>query len=303
MFEIKDLRSLVAVYENRHFGMAAEKLGVSQPAISKTIQKMEHDLGFVLFDRSRAKVTPTSGCESVVLHAKQILASVKDLGSTVRLLSGLERGALSIGVGPAMAESYITKAIANLAQDHPGIELDVRVDHWVQLSEWLIEGEIDLMVADLAAVSDNDRFITSALPAEEFTWFCRTDHPLADFPLVTRQDLLKFPLVTPRMPPWATKWFQQALRPDDQKLNGKIQTVCCENYSMLKRIVMESNCISVALSATIISELNENRLTALKVDAAPLVTHAGIVQLRDRTVTPLADAFIGYVNELAKQQC
>lgn len=281
--------------------MAAEKLGVSQPAISKTIQKMEHDLGLVLFDRSRAKVTPTSGCEAVVLHAKKILASVNDLGKTVRLLNGLELGALSIGVGPAMAESYVTKAIAKLAEDHPGIELDVRVDHWVQLSEWLIEGEIDLMVADLAAVTDNDRFITSPLPEEEFTWFCRADHPLAEFPLVTRLDLLKYPLVTPRMPPWATEWFQQALRPDDQKLNGTIQTVCCENYSMLKRIVMESNCISVALSATIISELNENRLTALKVNAAPLVTHAGIVQLRERTVTPLASAFIDYVNDLVKQ--
>src|SRR6056297_1717015 len=152
MADIRDLRGMVAVYEHRHFGKAAKTLGLSQSAVSKSIQRLELSFGITLFDRTRAHVTPTTACEVLVERANQVLADLADLDTTVRMLSGLEIGSLSVGVGPAMSESYVTRAIAELAEKHPGVHIDVRVDHWRQLSKWLASGRIDLLVADVADV-------------------------------------------------------------------------------------------------------------------------------------------------------
>ncbi len=300
--EFRDLRSLVAVYDRRHFGKAANSLSLTQSAVSKSIQRLEKSFGATLFDRSSANVVPTTICESVVARARLILASVGELDQTVRMIRGLEIGSLSLGIGPAMSESYVTRAVAQLAQEHPGIQLDVRVDHWKQLSHWLVSGEIDLLVADVSDVENDQRFVVTPLPEEEFIWFCRAGHPLAGKGQVTREDLLEFPLATPRMPPWAIEWFQKVRKPEMKKGSiNALPTIRCENYAMLKRMVLESDCLSVALIDTIHADLAEDRLVAIPVKAAPLKTNAGIVQVRDRTPSPLADGFIERVERLANE--
>ncbi|QEG33496.1 MULTISPECIES: LysR family transcriptional regulator [Bythopirellula] len=300
MAEPKDLRNLVAVYEHCHFGKAAQETGLSQPAITKSIQRLEKEFGLALFDRSRSHVGPTPICEAIVSRANSVLSGLENLDQMVRMFRGLEAGSLTIGVGPAMSESYITQAIGSLAQDHPGIQVDVRVDHWKQLSEWIISGEIEILVADLAEVADDKRFVVSPLPAQEFIWFCNSRHPLAEKERVSRHDLLQYPLATPRMPPWAIGWFHAVLT-EEERNSGSVPlpTIRCENYSMLKRIVLDSNCVSAALAATIRPEVQSGLLTTLPVDAASLTTEAGIVQLSDRTPSPLANALVNKIVDLA----
>lgn len=296
----RDLRNLVAVYEHRHFGKAAKEAGLSQPAITKSIQRLEREFGLALFDRSRSHVSPAAVCETLVTRAKSVLAGMKDLDQTVRMLTGLEAGSLAVGVGPAMSESFLTQAIGSLADDHPGIQVDVRVDNWKQLSEWIVSGEIELLVADLADVADDSRFAVTPLPPQGFAWFCRSSHPLAQRQQVSCIDILQYPLATPRMPPWAVEWFRKALSEEDWN-SGKfsLPTIRCESYSTLKRIVLESNCVSVALGATIQPEVDSGVLTVLPIDAAALTTNAGIVQPRDRTPSPLAVALVDKILKLA----
>lgn len=300
--ELKDLRSLVAVYEQRHFGRAADQLRLSQPAVSKSIKRLEGDLGGILFDRARARVVPTQLCEEVVARVKPILAGLKDLDQAVAMLRGLQTGSLSVGVGPAMSESFVATATAELAEAHRRIQIDVRVDHWRQLSCWLDAGEIELMVADLTDVENDTRFHITPLPPAEFVWFCRAEHPLAGRTRLSRAELLDYPLATPRMPPWGEAWFRevlanpsashsQAAATPTSRQPEMLPTIRCESYSMLKRIVLQSNCISAALLDTIREEWQQGQLHLLPVHAATLTTKAGIVRLANRTPSPLGQAF------------
>jgi DNA-binding transcriptional LysR family regulator len=268
--------------------------------MTKSIQRLEREFGLVLFDRSRSHVAPTTVCDTVVACANAVLAGMHELDRTVQMLGGLETGSLAVGVGPAMSESYVTRAISSLAQEHPGIQVELRVDHWEQLSQWLIAGEIDLLVADLAGVADDNRFLITPLPAQEFIWFCRRGHPLSKRDKVSRKDLVQFPLATPRMPPWAVEWFHEVLDPGAQATQFvPLPTIRCESYSTLKRMVIESECVSVALAATIQSEVREGSLIALSVEGNRLKTNAGIVQLRNRTPSPLATAVVSKIERLA----
>src|SRR5262245_34114324 len=128
--ETNALEHLLALDEHRHFGRAAKALGVTQPALSKSVQRLEKVLGARLLDRSRKGVTPTAIGAQVIERARPLIGSVADLQREVHLLRGRSIGRLAIGVGPAMSESFVNMAIARLAQHHPGAQISVRVDHW-----------------------------------------------------------------------------------------------------------------------------------------------------------------------------
>ena len=209
-------------------------------------------------------------------------------------------GQVNLGVGPAMSESYVTLAIAQVAGNHPEVRIAVRVDHWKQLSGWLLAGELDFYVADITEAAGDDQLDCTPLPAESFVWFCRADHPLAGRASVTRREILDYPIATPTMPPWATRWFLDAVGPDERtQARQSFATVECENYAMLKRIVLASDSISAALPSTIGDELRAGAVVALPLDAPVLRTTAGIVQRRNRTPSPLAESLIDEIVRLA----
>ncbi len=101
--------------------------------------------------------------------------------------------------------------------------------------------------------------------------------------------MLDFPLATPRMPELAVHWFAEA----DSRNTNKPQpetygTVECEDYSMLKRMVLTSDCISAALLSTVAEEVESGSLVILPVRAPAIKTMAGIVYRRGCTLSPIA---------------
>ncbi len=291
MFEIRELRHLLSLDEFRHFGRAAEAVGLSQPSLTKSLQRIEFALGAKLFERSRARVTPTAIGKEVLSRARRLVDEADDLKRTVNLMSGAEIGSVTVGVGPAMAESYFSDAVAELTQRHPMTRILIRVDHWQQLSEWLLAGAIDFYVADVGEARLDQRFHYTGLPQQEFIWFCRANHPLAGRKRkrVSRNDLLQFSIATPKMPAWATEWFAAAI--GDEGVAGlprPFPAIECESYTLLKQIVLNSNCISAALRQTLSREIADGTIHALPVDAPELTTQSGIIRLRDQSLSTLA---------------
>lgn len=303
MFEIRQLRHLLSIDEFRHFGRAAQAVGLSQPALTKSLQRMEQALGAKLFERSRARVIPTDVGKEVLVRARRLVDEAEELKRTVDSMTGAEAGSVTVGIGPAMSESYVTAAIAAVSQQRPHTQIAVRVDHWQQLSKWLLAGELDFYVADVGEARIDSRFHYSTLPPQKIVWFCRCGHPLAHGKqkAVTRNDLLKHPIATPKMPSWATEWFAAAL--GDRGAAGlprPFPAVECESYAMLKRIASSSDCISAALEQTLAREREDGSLVVLAVDAPELTTHAGIIRLSDRTLSPLAQELVTSIANLAE---
>src|SRR6056297_2090812 len=138
MFDLRDLHNLLSLEEHRHFGRAATAVGLSQPALTKSIQRLEKQMGGLLFDRSRSRIAPTALGDDVVARAKSIMEEVAELRRSVDLFLGLKIGTVTIGVRPAMSEPYVARAIAAVAESHRNTQVRVRVDHWQQLSDWLL---------------------------------------------------------------------------------------------------------------------------------------------------------------------
>lgn len=302
MFEIRELQNLLSLDEFRHFRRAAKAVGLSQPALTKSLQRIEHVMGAKLFERSRAGVAPTAIGLEVLARARRLVDDAADLKRAVDAMNGGDIGKIAVGVGPAMSETYVAAAIAAMAQRHPRTKIVVRVDHWEQLAAWLLSGELDFYVADVGKARIDGRCHYKALPPQSFVWFCRAKHPLAKpaRKTVSRSDLLRFPISTPKMPTWAVAWFAAGLGEQDAAgLPAPLPAIECESYAMLKEVVLSSNCISAALQQTLARELQDGSLVALPVDAPELTTNAGLIRLADRTPSPLAAELMADIEKLA----
>lgn len=303
MFEIRELRHLISIDELRHFGRAAKAVGLSQPALTKSLQRIERALGAKLFERSRAGVVPTAVGQEVLQRARRLVDEAEELQQIVDSMTDADVGAVAIGIGPAMSETYVADAIATMVQQRPGIQVAIRVDHWQQLSEWLLAGELDFYVADITDAAIDRRFHYSSLPPQSFVWFCRKTHPLVnrEEKVVSRSDLLRFPIATPKMPRWAIEWFSAARgERSAARLPRALPAIECESYAMLKRLVLSSDCISAALEQTLTEELDDGSLVVLPVDAPQLATNAGIIRLADRTPAAVAAELISRIENLAR---
>ncbi len=126
----------VALDRHGHFGRAAEACHVTQPALSAGVQKLEADLGVVLFDRVARPVVPTAVGRAVVAQARHVLAEAERLEDLVSEATGELAGELRVGILSTLAPYLIPLVIAPFARRYPRVELvfeelvgDAIIDH------------------------------------------------------------------------------------------------------------------------------------------------------------------------------
>jgi DNA-binding transcriptional LysR family regulator len=266
---------------------------LSQPALTKSIQRMEYLLGEKLFDRGQpVELTPFG--RLMQDQAPRVLAGLDDLEREAELFRGVERGELKIGVGPYMAHSIVGPALGRLLAKHPKLRLTVQVDDFTRFPALLRQRAIDLFVADVTLVkSDPDLEIISA-PREEVLWFVRPGHPLAGHGVLSLGQLFTYPFIGPALPPWALAWFDEHLPASAKPLR---MTLTCSDYTTLKDIVRHSDCFTGLPRSAIVEDLREGKFTLLRVKGRKLVANAGVVWLKGRTPSPAATALVAELRE------
>lgn len=135
------LMYVVALDKYRHFGRAAEACHVTQPTLSMQIQKLEEDLGVLLFDRNARPVTPTELGRRIIAQARVALAEVERISDIVQEITGEMKGVLRIGVISTLAPYLLPLVIDPFSRRYPGISL--------VFEELLAEKIVDYVKRDL----------------------------------------------------------------------------------------------------------------------------------------------------------
>lgn len=144
--DLNQLRYAVAVAEEQSFSKAAHKLGLTQPALSQQIKRLEIELGRPLFDRLPRRVVPSHAGEQLLAHARRILAQVIDARRQLGEASGEVSGPLTIGVIPTIAPFVLPRMLAELSRRFPAVEPRVVEDVTDRLIDMLERGELDAAV-------------------------------------------------------------------------------------------------------------------------------------------------------------
>ncbi len=122
---LKQLRAFAAVYELRKVTAAAERLSITQSAVSVLIRQLEEVLGARLFDRTTRSLRPTRAADEAIGLALRILRDLDSLGTGLKDLTALRRGRVSLAVTPTLAEIALPAALQQFARLHPDIHIAV----------------------------------------------------------------------------------------------------------------------------------------------------------------------------------
>ncbi|MEV5187088.1 LysR family transcriptional regulator [Streptomyces werraensis] len=207
--DLRRLRSFVAVAERLHFGQAAAALHVTQPALSRQIQQLEHDLGVSLFRRSSREVALTPAGEQFLQDSRELLAAARAAQNRARRVAAGE-GVLKVGF---MLSSDITAPLHAFSAREPEVRIElVRLRWWSQSAD-LLDGTADVGFVRLPV--DADRLRVLPLYQEGLCAVLPVRHPLAGEDTVGLRALADEPLLhyAGASPAWSAVWNADP-RPD-----------------------------------------------------------------------------------------
>jgi LysR family hydrogen peroxide-inducible transcriptional activator len=185
--DIHQLKDFVAVANAGSFSQAALKCRVAQPSLSKSIQRLEVEVGERVFIRLKRRTVLTSEGEIALKHAVRILSEVEEMKREIGDTRGLRRGSVSVGVLPTIAPYFLPRVISRFTGVCPELEIVVHEDMTVNLLRMLDVCELDFALMSLPIA--NDGFEKEVLFTEELLLAVPVKHPLAVKDKVSVADL------------------------------------------------------------------------------------------------------------------
>ncbi|MGH6905961.1 MAG: LysR substrate-binding domain-containing protein [Geminicoccaceae bacterium] len=185
---LRQLRYFVTLTETHHFGQAARRCHVTQPALSMQIKELETALGAPLIERARRGVLLTPSGREVARRARAILQSVQDLADLARQRAQTLSGPLRLGVIPTIGPYVLPGILPRLHAVFPKLQLSVRETQTTLLARELLAGALDLLIlalplkdAEIEELPLFDDVFALALPPQ---------HPLGTHDSVAQTDLI-----------------------------------------------------------------------------------------------------------------
>ncbi len=184
---ITQLQYLIAVDNHRHFARAAEACFVTQPTLSMQIQKLEDELGVLLFDRSKHPVRPTTIGKRIIEQARTVVNETGRITQILQEGKNQLEGPFKIGVIPTVASSLVPRFVQSFHKKFPKIQLQIQELQTDKILEKLRMDELDAGL--LATPLESKGIIEMPLYYEPFMAFIPENHRLGKESFITNSEL------------------------------------------------------------------------------------------------------------------
>lgn len=192
---LTELRYVVAVAQQRHFGQAARSCFVSQPTLSVAVKRLEDELGVTLFERSRNEITLTPIGERIVYQAQRVLTETDTIRDLAKSGRNELSGPLRIGAIYTVAPYLLPQLIPLMNQLAPEIPLLIEENYASVLSDKLRRGDLDLAV--VAMPFEEPGILTQPIYEEPYVVLLPAEHKLSKKEKITLQELEKETVLLP----------------------------------------------------------------------------------------------------------
>jgi len=283
--DVKQLKALVMVAETGSVTRAAELLHLVQPAVTRQIRALEHELGVALFDRTRHGMRPTAAGLSLADRARRALTELDRARAELMVAPGSVAGIVSVGLLESTAELLSGPLVSAVRRRHPGIELRVLSAYSGHLQQWLDDGDVDLTL--LYNLESTSSLQVRPLVREKLwvvapaTAGLRADRP------VTVADAASRPLVLPTPGHGLRTLIDRALAPVRDDVEVTVQT---NAMGIQKRLVQEGYGWTILPGAGLTADVAAGSLSAAPL-TEPEVWRTIVLGLpRAGRVTPAVEA-------------
>lgn len=281
--ELTPLRYFRAIAQAGHMTRAAEKLGVTQPALSAMLRKLERETGTALVIRTGRGVELTEAGRVFLSHADDAVRSADQAIASVRQLLGLERGTLRLGGGATAITYLLPPIVSQLRRKHPGLRFFVREAGSSVVAQSVLSGELDVGIVTLPiTLPGADDLVRVPLVTDEFRLIVPTTHRLRKGDSFRWKDLQGEPVVAFEAGSAVREVIDRAARD-----NGVTLDIVME----LRSIESIKQMVQAGIGVGFVSRFAVSEREGLASRDSRLTRQLALVRRRDREPSPAAAAF------------
>lgn len=296
--KLRDLHVLLAVVQCRSMTKAAAQLSVSKPVISKAIADLEHTLGVPLLDRSPRGVEPTVYGRALLDHGLIAFDELRLAVKHIEFLSDATAGEVRIGTSIAIATSFIPTVLTRLSRRYPRIAVHLSAGEASITHLALEERKVDLAILRLHTQTSQQHLQTEILYYDNYVVVAGADSPWAPRRRVDIADIVNEPWVLP--PPESP--VGSVLVDAFQGSGFDYPQAAVSTFTLPARIalVATGRFLSIVPGSVLRLAANRRVLKVLPIDLPSTRRPIGILTVKDRTLSPVAQLFMDRAREVAK---
>ena len=229
------LKAFVMVAEHQSFSVAAEKLFITQPAISKRISGLEQSLHCQLFDRIGRQVVLTESGEALLPRANNILREIEETRRVMTNLSGEVAGSLSMGTSHHIGLHRLPIVLRQFTTKYPWVEMDLKFIDSEQAYDLVMQGKLELGLITLP-LTDPSPLRAIKIWEDPLSIVVSQEHPLASKKNVTLHDLSSHPAILPSETTFTRRLVETLFNDQNLLVNVSISTNYLETIKMMVSI-------------------------------------------------------------------
>ncbi|MED5239257.1 MAG: LysR family transcriptional regulator [Pseudomonadota bacterium] len=283
MIDTPTLTAFMAVAETGSFSAAAERLYITQPAISKRIALLEQQLDARLFDRVGRQIKLTEAGNALMPRARQVLMDVEDMARAIHDLSGEVSGKLRIGTSHHIGLHRLPPVLRQFSRDYPKVTLDIHFIDSEEAWEGVLHGELEMGVVTLPPQPD-ERLHSEVIWQDPLVFMCAPEHPLAKQDNLTLEALTGHSAILPSPVTFTRGIVERLFDEHNLKLDIAMSTNYLETIHMM---------VSIGLGWSVLpATMVDQGVVQLPVDAPLPERQLGVVTHPARSQSNAARAFL-----------
>ncbi len=276
--DTRDLRGFLAVAESSSFTAAGRRLGISQPAVSQQIRRLEEELAAPLFYRHSRRVALTQAGDQLLPYARQILAKLEEARAAVSDFETMGRGRITIGAGGTICHHVLPPLLQEFSERFGRIEVQVLSGYSAQTVQRTVEGRVDLGIVILPITER--ALVAGEVGRDELVAIAPPGHPWSGLDRVRAEDFSEQRLIVYDRVSQTFRILERFLLESGvfPKLAMEI-----DDLEAVKRMVAEGLGVSAVASWTVKNEVADKRLVARPLAGGGLFRAWGLIRRAGET--------------------
>ncbi|MBX9840254.1 MAG: LysR family transcriptional regulator [Xanthobacteraceae bacterium] len=281
----RGLNAFLAIARLGSVGAAASALSLTQPAVSRTLRKLEQDLGVQLFLRHSTGMELTAFGQSLLPHATSLETGLHRALEEIDLLRGTSKGSARVGILPSLVPDILPIVLNRVRLKLPGIQLHIVEAPNHQLTRALLRGEIDFALAAAPPDLTEDNIRVTPLVNDEICIVTRAAHPIAKKKSPTQKDLREYSWALQERGGLIWRRFQTLFA--NANLDLPPVTLTANSIQTLKSVVVSSDLITMLPRMSIWSEEKNKILRPVPLSAARWKRQLAVLRRPNAPVLPV----------------
>jgi len=293
--DLRHLRTMLAIIDEGSLSKAARKLNISQPALTKSIHRLEDHLGVRLFERDVSGMKPTLFAQSLEGYARAACIGMVEAERQIAALSRGTEGTITIAATPLIASELLPQVVFRLSQERPKLKVRIVVQD-KQLHTELLDGRFTLVIATLYDEVPQYGLVKQRLFDDRLVLVMRPEHPLAKLRKASAKDLVNQKWIFADADSWSQARLKLFFAQSGVPLpNPQVEA---RDTGFVKSLIMTSDFIGAIPRLGVEREIANGSLKAVEIDSPLMLRPVGLVRRENEPMLPVVNLIVQIIEDI-----